>query len=224
MSTQNSTSQAAISTLPVLGNLAVRESETRAYSTSVATYYLTELVESSRTGLDTSNIGPDWRLSYTAIVTGMPIDQALRVNKVFSDFQSTSALGGWIQVGSAELPNIDLLSERPINQLRWLIKDGQISEARRHALFLTAINPYDESIARIRSIVDKPSVKLTQSATGKSIRGNMEWVKMHGSTYHGMWVALDNGSLLRADESRTKLQAWLKENNDTDHVMILKVE
>lgn len=94
-----------------------------------------------------------------------------------------------------------------------LVTAGHIAEARQLVSLLLQATP-SGSLANWSKVLAPPSAHADTSATGPSFTSNAAWLRANAGAYSGQWVALRDGTLLGADESRVRLQRALEARSD----------
>jgi hypothetical protein len=103
-----------------------------------------------------------------------------------------------------------------------LLNAGRVNEARRllSLLLKTSPSPTLEKWARI---VAPPVARPAGPATGTRIASANSWLRQHAGEYVGKWVALRDGVLLDADESRVALHRRLERDGNLEGVLFARL-
>jgi len=106
--------------------------------------------------------------------------------------------------------------------VRKLVEDGQIADARE---VLSTIQPgTSTALDNWKRALENPKAKLDKSAGGESIKKDALWLKDNSEKYKGNWIALKNGILLGAHESRIELRRSLKQAGKLAGTMFFRVD
>ena len=103
-----------------------------------------------------------------------------------------------------------------------LVEDGRITEAREVMHFLqpgtfTELDSWQRALAY-------PKTKLKKSAGVKNIMKDALWLQENSDKYKGKWIALKNGKLLGAHESRIELRHFLKQAGKLSGAMFFQID
>jgi hypothetical protein len=103
-----------------------------------------------------------------------------------------------------------------------LVENGQIAEAREVMYFLqpgtsTVLDSWQRALAY-------PGAKLNKSAGGENIKADAAWLQDNSDKYKGKWIALENGILLGAHESRIELRYSIKQAGKLPRAMFFRIE
>ena len=102
-----------------------------------------------------------------------------------------------------------------------LVENGRITEARN---VLSDIQPGSSiKLDNWKRILAKPKAKISNSATGGKIKGDVAWLHKNSSHYKGRWIALKNGVLLDSDKSRVELHRSLKQAGKLSGAMFFRI-
>lgn len=87
-------------------------------------------------------------------------------------------------------------------------------EARKLVVQGLEVFPFDESLQRLSTLFAPPQVTILSSEiaenapigpTLSSQEKNQQWVRQHGATYRGLWVAVCEGQLIGSASSVKEL-------------------
>lgn len=103
-----------------------------------------------------------------------------------------------------------------------LVEDGKIEEAREVMYFIqpkssTVLDSWQKALAY-------PAVRLSKSTGDKNIKKDAEWLQKNSTKYKGKWIALKNGKLLGAHESRIELRISLKQTSKLSGAMFFRID
>jgi hypothetical protein len=103
-----------------------------------------------------------------------------------------------------------------------LVEAGQIEEAREVIYFLqpgtsTVLDSWQRALVY-------PTAKLTKSTGEKNLKKDTIWLQENSDKYKGKWIALKNGKLLGAHESRIELRNSLKQKDKLPEAMFFRVD
>jgi hypothetical protein len=104
-----------------------------------------------------------------------------------------------------------------------LVEDGQITEAREVMYFLqpgtsTVLDSWQRTLAY-------PQARLNKAAGGENnIKKDALWLQNNSDKYKGKWIALNNGILVGAHESRIELHRSLKQAGKLAGVMFCRID
>lgn len=103
-----------------------------------------------------------------------------------------------------------------------LVEDGQITEAREVMYFLqpgtsTVLDSWQRALAY-------PEAKLNKSTGRKNIKDDAVWLQKNSDKYKGKWIALKNGILLGAHESRIELRRSVKQAGNLPGAMFFRID
>jgi hypothetical protein len=100
-------------------------------------------------------------------------------------------------------------------RLRDLLAEGDIEGARTHVRMLAAQWPGSERVRHFARVLAPPRTLGTRPGTGRSLKREHEWLRVHGHRYPGCWLALAGDRLIAADPD---LQAVLDAVEDAEGV------
>ncbi|UCH96032.1 MAG: hypothetical protein JSV88_04060 [Candidatus Aminicenantes bacterium] len=104
-----------------------------------------------------------------------------------------------------------------------LVEEGQIEDARE---VLSTIQPgISTELDNWQRALANPKAKLEKSAEGgESIKEDALWLQDNSDKYKGNWIALKNGILLGAHESRIELRRSLKHTGKLAGAMFFRID
>ncbi len=102
------------------------------------------------------------------------------------------------------------------------VENGQIAEAREvmysfHPGTSNVLDSWQRALAY-------PEAKLNKSAGGENIKDDAVWLQDNSEKYKGKWIALKNGILLGAHESRIELRRSLKQAGKLPGAMFFRID
>lgn len=116
----------------------------------------------------------------------------------------------------------EIHAEEVSEHVKKLVEEGQIAEARE---VIYSIQP------GISNVLDSwqralayPEAKLNESAGGENIKADAAWLQDNSEKYKGKWIALKNGILLGAHESRIELHRSLKQAGKLPGAMFFRID
>jgi hypothetical protein len=99
--------------------------------------------------------------------------------------------------------------DRIAEQVKTLVEDGNVEEARK---LLSTIQPgASPTLDKWRNALAEPKAMIGKSSSKENMKEDARWLRDNSEKYGGMWIALKNGKLLGAHESRIKLRHTLKQ-------------
>jgi hypothetical protein len=103
-----------------------------------------------------------------------------------------------------------------------LVENGQITDARE---VLSTIRPgTSKTLDNWQRVLSNPKAKLEKSAGGENIKKDALWLQNNSDKYKGNWIALKNGVLLGANESRIELRRSLKQAGKLAGTMFFRID
>ena len=94
------------------------------------------------------------------------------------------------------------------DQLRTLVENSQVEEARE---VLATVPPgVSEELDAWLKVLPVPKAYLSPPESDGNSKLDVLWIHHNADKYKGKWVAIKNGELLGADESRIELRNTLK--------------
>ena len=103
-----------------------------------------------------------------------------------------------------------------------LVENGQIADARE---VLSTIQPGTSTVLdNWQRALSIPKAKLDKSAGGENIKKDALWLQNNSDKHKGNWIALKNGILLGANESRVELRRSLKQAAKLPGTMFFRIE
>jgi hypothetical protein len=103
-----------------------------------------------------------------------------------------------------------------------LVENGQIADARE---VLSTIPPgTSTALDNWQRVLSNPKAKLEKSAGGENIKKDALWLQNNSDKYKGNWIALKNGILLGANESRIELRRSLKQAGKLAGTMFFRID
>lgn len=103
-----------------------------------------------------------------------------------------------------------------------LVENGQIAEAREVMYFLQPGN--STVLDRWQRALAYPGAKLSKSTGGENVKEDAVWLQDNSDKYKGKWIALKNGILLGAHESRIELRRSLKQAGKLPGAMFFRID
>lgn len=97
-----------------------------------------------------------------------------------------------------------------IRELRSLIENHQVDEARRFVEELSARWPGSEHVAKWRRVLAPPEVLGTSPGANKSREAERGWLAAHAKEHPGCWMALEGDRLIAVDSDLAVVRAALK--------------
>jgi hypothetical protein len=141
-------------------------------------------------------------------------------------FDRVSKLPETLQDNIAKELLAELEGEAPWKKIsehvRTLVENGQIADARE---VLSTIQPgTSTALDNWQRALANPKAKLDKSAGGESIKKDALWLQDNSEKYKGNWIALKNGILLGAHESRIELRRSLKQAGKLAGTMFFRID
>jgi hypothetical protein len=103
-----------------------------------------------------------------------------------------------------------------------LVENGQIEEAREA---MSTLQPGTSAVLDgWQRALAYPKVKLNKSTEGENIKEDAVWLQNNSDRYKGKWIALKNGILLGAHESRLELRHSLKQAGKLPGAMFFRID
>ncbi len=109
-------------------------------------------------------------------------------------------------------------------QVKNLVENGKIADARE---VLSNIPPgTSTTLDNWKRALENPKAKLDKSTArqGESIKKDALWLQDNSDKYKGKWIALKNGILIGAHESRIELRRSLKQTDKLAGTMFFRVD
>ncbi len=106
--------------------------------------------------------------------------------------------------------------------LKTLVENGQIEDARK--VLLTVQPGVSEELDHWLETLAIPKATVSNSATGGNIKDDILWIQHNSEKYKGKWIALKNGQLLGADESRIELHQSLKQASNLAGATFFRID
>ena len=101
-------------------------------------------------------------------------------------------------------------------ELKRLIEEGRIKEARRLALVLAARWPDSASIQHFAQVLEPPrAIPTPPLPPGRSFDLDDAWLDEHAKEYPGCWIATYEDRLIAADPSLKEVVRKVRETLDT---------
>ena len=111
---------------------------------------------------------------------------------------------------------------RVSENVKHLLESGDVTGARH---LLSAIQPgASTEIDHWQRVLSEPRVSVTQSSGKTNIRKDDQWLKDNSGKYRGKWIALKNGKLLGAHESRIQLHQTLKQAANLSEAVFFRID
>lgn len=116
----------------------------------------------------------------------------------------------------------DTHGQKISEHVKKLVENGQIEDARN---VLSAIQPgISTALDNWQRALSLPKAKLDKSSEGKNIKEDALWLQDNSEKYKGKWIALKNGALLGAHESRIELRLSLKQAGKLAGTMFFRID
>lgn len=112
--------------------------------------------------------------------------------------------------------------DRIAEQVKTLVEDGNVDEARKLA---ATIHPgASPTLDKWRNALAEPRAVLDKSTAKGNMKEDARWLRDNSEKYTGKWVALKDGKLLGAHESRVLLRQSLKQKAKLQGAMFFRVD
>lgn len=112
--------------------------------------------------------------------------------------------------------------EKISEHVKKLVENGQIEDARN---VLSTIQPgISTALDNWQRALSIPKAKLDKSSEGENIKEDALWLQDNSEKYKGKWIALKNGILLGAHESRIELRHSLKKTGKLAGTMFFRID
>jgi hypothetical protein len=123
----------------------------------------------------------------------------------------------------ARVPSADLEQSNLDDELRAMVQEGRVDEARDRIKAELAAGR--GQALRVWAKLLEPPSSTPQPRSGRSdFDDNAAWLREHTNDYRGKWVALSGGNLLDHDASLIKLRDRLREQGLERKAFCVKVE
>lgn len=110
-------------------------------------------------------------------------------------------------------------------ELKRLIEDGRVEEARRLAPVLAARWPQSASIQHFARVLEPPRVLPNPPMPpARSFDRDIAWLREHRDEYPGCWIATYEDQLIVADPDFKKVQDAIREKIDPERQMVALFE
>jgi hypothetical protein len=111
-----------------------------------------------------------------------------------------------------------------IAEIRRLVHDGRLEEARDRLAQLQTRGVQHPEIAKWASILEPPRcLPPSRPRNPENLRGNEAWLRAHAARYFGRWVALRGGELLGSDPDRVKLHRELQGMGELEGALFVRL-
>lgn len=121
----------------------------------------------------------------------------------------------------AEL-EVETHGEEVSEHVKRLVEEGQIAEARE---VIYSIRPGTSNVLDSwQRALAYPEAKLNESTETENIKADAAWLLHNSDKYKGKWIALKNGILLGAHESRIELHCSLKQAGKLSGAMFCRID
>ena len=121
----------------------------------------------------------------------------------------------------AEL-EVETHGQKMSEHVKKLVENGQIAEARE---IMSITQPGTSAVLdNWKRALAYPKAKSNKSAGGKNIKKDAAWLQNNSDKYKGKWIALKNGILLGAHESRIELRRSLKQAGKLPGAMFFRLD
>ena len=109
-----------------------------------------------------------------------------------------------------------------VQAIRQALATGAAERARQLALEGTQRYPAHAELHHYARVLAPPTTRVVPASpvSRASVKANGAWLHTHRTAYHGRWVALRNGALVRAADS---LEALVADVGDTTGLLLTKV-
>ena len=109
-----------------------------------------------------------------------------------------------------------------VQEIRQALAIGEAGRARQLALEGTQRYPAHAELHRYARVLAPPTTRVVPAspASRASVKANGAWLHAHRTAYHGRWVALRDGALVRDADSFEDLVAGL---TDTTGLLLTRV-
>jgi Arc/MetJ-type ribon-helix-helix transcriptional regulator len=109
-----------------------------------------------------------------------------------------------------------------VQVIRQALATGEVGRARQLALEGTQHYPAHAELHQYARVLAPPTTRVVPAspASQASVKANGAWLHAHRTAYHGRWVALRGGVLMRDADSFETLVAGL---DDTTGLLLTKV-
>ena len=112
--------------------------------------------------------------------------------------------------------------EKISDHVKKLVENGQIEDARS---VLATIQPgISAALDNWQRALSIPKAKLDKSSEGENIKDDALWLRNNSEKYKGKWIALKNGALLGAHNSRIELRRSLKQAGNLSGSMFSRID
>jgi len=121
----------------------------------------------------------------------------------------------------AEL-EVETREERISGHVKRLVENGQIEDARN---VLSTVQPgISGALDNWQRALSIPKAKLEKSSEGKNVKEDALWLRNNSEKYKGKWIALKNGILLGAHDSRVELRRTLKQTGRLSGSLFFRID
>ena len=114
--------------------------------------------------------------------------------------------------------------ERPpkdfIRAIRLALSAGAYRVARHLSAQGAEYYPHEVDLQKYARLLAPPQVKRSKERSDPTLKANRDWLMMHGDSFHGRWVALQNGELLG---SAASLELLVRQVGETNGILLTKV-
>ena len=116
----------------------------------------------------------------------------------------------------------DTHGQKISEHVKKLVENGQIEDARD---VLSTIQPgISAALDNWQRALSIPKAKLDESSEGKNLKEDALWLQNNSVKYKGKWIALKNGILLGAHESRIELRHSLKQAGKLSGTVFFRID
>lgn len=120
---------------------------------------------------------------------------------------------------------LDMTTSTPdelVRAIRQALETGEAGRARQLALEGTQRYPAHAELHQYARVLAPPTTRVVPAspASRASVKANGAWLHAHRTAYHGRWVALRDGALVRDADAFETLVAGL---DDTTGLLLTKV-
>jgi len=112
--------------------------------------------------------------------------------------------------------------EKISEHVKKLVENGQIEDARD---VLSTIQPgISSALDNWQRALSIPKAKLDKSSEGENVKDDALWLRDNSEKYKGKWIALKNGVLLGAHNSRVELRCSLIQTGKLSGSMFFRID
>lgn len=116
-----------------------------------------------------------------------------------------------------------LAASASAQQIRSLVEQGNIAEARAMLGRIAARQELSADLAKWKRVLAQPTVTSAPVGTGVSMAETTAWLEQHADEYAGQWVALRGKTLLGAHQSRRELRSRLEREGKLPGALFLQL-